>query len=690
MIISIDVESALKRRALIIALVSWAGLSSAAAKVELPEIHKNWLDMVDPIMTSAEREVFLQLRTDSDRDRFIRFFWKQRDPYPDTPENEFSKEYTARVEFADRNFGIGSHKKGHLTERGTFYLLLGPPLERQRFATHSEIWPMELWFYKGEEQYGLPPYFYLIFYQPEGIGDYRLYYPGIEGPEKLVIPSLYGESLRRTNAVEIIKKVSAELSSAATNYVAGQRGYGMSSLSSEAVIAGVRELKEKKFSSGYARSFLGFKDYVETEYTDNFLASDFKVRIFRTNGQNYLHWTLEPERMSFELRGGVYLAQFELLLRLEDPEGALVYQSQEEIPLRLNEEQYRGHERRRFAFQDVLPVAEGAFKIHLLLKNKTGRDFTSVEARVAVPDGAGPRLGDLLLSHGQGTVPDAERSRIKPFAFQGIQFNVSARDDFIPGETMVCFLQGAGLEGSAGRSVVFGIHALDGQLLTAADRKPLADVLGPDGALGTARFDLAGLKPGYYEVRASIEDAGGRPVLGAKAPFVLLSQPVAVSPWTYARVRDAFPDAEALTIVATQYFMTRRYDNAVPLLERAVAAKDRPGARLLLARTMFALNRFRDSLSAAGPVYEASADREAAKVMALDWAGLKDWAAALVYLEKLMEGATEVGVLNLAAECHLELGRPEQAAALLEKSLSLAPDQPAARALLERARKKGD
>ncbi len=677
----------MRRRLPVIVLILAAALSGLAAKDELPTVYRDWLAMVDPILTSTEREIFLQLKTDADRDKFIRFFWKQRDPFPDTPENEFTKEYMVRVDFADRNFGIGSHKKGHQTERGYFYLLLGPPLERQRFATQSEVWPLELWFYKGEERYGLPDYFYLIFYQPEGIGDYRLYYPGVEGPEKLVVPSLYGQSLQRTNAIAIIKKVSAELSSAATSYIAGEKNYGLSSLSSEAVIAGIKELKDKKFSDTYARSYLDFKDFVETEYSDRFLGSDFKVRLFRTNGQAYLHWTLEPERINFELRGGVYLAQFELFLRLEDPDGNLVYQAQEEIPLRLNEEQYRSHERRRFAFQDVLPVVEGTFKISLLLKNKTGRDFTSVEARVVVPGGPGPRLGDLLLSHGQEPVPDAERTRLKPFAFNGLQFAVSARDEFTPQETMVCFLQGVGLEGLAGHTIGFGIYTLDGQVAAAADPKVLKDVLGPDGGLGTARFNLAGLKPGYYEVRASVSDGGGRTVLGAKAPFILLAQPVAVIPWTLAKVRDAFPDPDGLTVLATQHFMMRRYDQATPLLERALALKDSPETRLLFAKTLFALNRFRDSLAAANPLYEARGDREAAKVMALDLAGLKDWASALGYLEKLMEGATEVGVLNLAAECQIELGRPEKAIPLLEKSLSLVPGQPAARALLARARK---
>ncbi len=87
-------------------------------------------------------------------------------------------------------------------------------------------------------------------------------------------------------------------------------------------------------------------------------------------------------------------------------------------------------------------------------------------------------------------------------------------------------------------------------------------------------------------------------------------------------------------------------------------------------------------------VYDRGGDRESAKVMALDHAGLKDWTAACRLLEKLMAEATEIPVLNLAAECHLALGHPEKALPLLQKSLALAPDQPAVRALEEKAKKR--
>src|SRR4030042_4714604 len=123
-----------------------------------------------------------------------------------------------RVRFADLNFGRGSFKRGSHSERGLFYLILGKPMERNFFTTFSELWPMELWFYKGEEKYGLPPFFYLIFYQPQGMGDYRLYYPGVEGPEKLVIPGVGARSVTRASAIQAIRQSSSELAGAAQSH----------------------------------------------------------------------------------------------------------------------------------------------------------------------------------------------------------------------------------------------------------------------------------------------------------------------------------------------------------------------------------------------------------------------------------------------------------------------------------------
>ncbi len=103
------------------------------------------------------------------------------------------------------------------------------------------------------------------------------------------------------------------------------------------------------------------------------------------------------------------------------------------------------------------------------------------------------------------------------------------------------------------------------------------------------------------------------------------------------------------------------------------------------AQAHLALGRYQEALSAARPLAEAPGGREAAKIVAAAYAGLKDWAAAVAVLEKLMVEATEASVLSLAGECYIRLGQPGKALPLLRKSLDIEPDQPAVKDLLQNA-----
>ena len=661
------------------------------SKSDLIPAHKEWLETVAPIITKTERGVFLKLRTPEERDKFIQFFWKQRDPRPDTAENEFYKEYMERVRFADQTFH-DSFKKGSQTERGYYYLLLGPPLERTSYTTNSQIWPLELWFYKGDQQYGLPPYFYLIFYQPEGIGEYRLYSPGVEGPEKLVISSLYSGTLDRNTAFQLIKKINAELARASLSYLPGDQPYGLTSFSSDTVIVSIRSVPERKFSDAYARSYLDYKDFVETDYSDNYIQSSFKVKVFKSSGQFFIHWSCEPEKVSFAQQNETYSASFELILRMEDFQGNPILEKQEEIPLKLNAEQYKKHERQHFAFQDILPAIAGKYKFFILIKNKTAKDFSSFDTEVSVPEEDGsPLVSNLLLYQARERVLDAQKNNLKAFSFAANQYLFNTRNEFTPQGELGCYLQVYNFQvkpENSVASVLFEINSLDSKSVVVSQRKPLGEVLSSDReGMDIGPFSLSTLKPGYFEVEVSLLDASGRKLLSRKEGFVILAQPYLVLPWVYSRLHNPFPNSEGLYFLSSQYFIVQKYEKARNLLEQAMRLKDEPRIRLLLAKSLFALKQYQDSLTHVVPVYQATHNREAAKVIALNYTGLKDWSSALIYLNKLLEEATEVGVLNLAAECYLNLNQPEKALPLIQKSLELNSAQPAVKELEEKAKK---
>jgi hypothetical protein len=69
---------------------------------DLAPQYQEWLHLVAYHIQPVERDVFLQLRSDRDRDIFIETFWKQRDPTPGTPENEYKDELIKRFQYVNQ------------------------------------------------------------------------------------------------------------------------------------------------------------------------------------------------------------------------------------------------------------------------------------------------------------------------------------------------------------------------------------------------------------------------------------------------------------------------------------------------------------------------------------------------------------------------------------------------------------
>jgi len=140
-----------------------------AKKTDLPERYKKWLEEeVVYIMSPIEKEVFLKLKTDRERDLFIEAFWKHRDPTPGTPENEFKKEHYSRIRYVNHFFGRQAPRPGWRTDRGRMYIILGEPNDIQRFEGKTQVYPTEIWFYQGKTNLGLPPGFNIVFFK-EGV-----------------------------------------------------------------------------------------------------------------------------------------------------------------------------------------------------------------------------------------------------------------------------------------------------------------------------------------------------------------------------------------------------------------------------------------------------------------------------------------------------------------------------------------
>jgi Ca-activated chloride channel homolog len=76
-----------------------------------------WLDDVALLIGTAEREAYLQLPGEAERQEFTRRFWEVRDPFPQTERNELQEAWTARLAEA-RRWQPGDDRSRALLLRG--------------------------------------------------------------------------------------------------------------------------------------------------------------------------------------------------------------------------------------------------------------------------------------------------------------------------------------------------------------------------------------------------------------------------------------------------------------------------------------------------------------------------------------------------------------------------------------------
>ncbi len=100
-----------------------------------------WLEEVESLLTERERQAFAELARDYQRRLFINRFWQVRDPFPETPQNEFRDTWELRVDLARERFG------GLAGQRAQAMLLIGPPDRILPSACAHLLRSMEIWVY---------------------------------------------------------------------------------------------------------------------------------------------------------------------------------------------------------------------------------------------------------------------------------------------------------------------------------------------------------------------------------------------------------------------------------------------------------------------------------------------------------------------------------------------------------------
>lgn len=119
----------------------------------MPDPYRKWLDEEAVYIIHAdEREAFLRLGSDQERQQFIAQFWLRRDPAR-SPPNTFREEHYRRIAFANNRFGF-AETAGWRTDRGRIYITFGAPDQLEERKDAATAIPSERWRYRYIERIG--------------------------------------------------------------------------------------------------------------------------------------------------------------------------------------------------------------------------------------------------------------------------------------------------------------------------------------------------------------------------------------------------------------------------------------------------------------------------------------------------------------------------------------------------------
>jgi len=542
---------------------------------ELPEKYRIWLEEVDYIIIHTERDVFLRLTTDRERDLFIEAFWKHRDPVPETVENEYKIEHYRRLSYVNRVYAAAG-KPGWKTDRGRIYVLLGEPKEVRVFQGSDSYYPSEVWYYQGIKNPNLPPAFYLLFFQKSRIGDYVLYDPVTDGPWSLFAGhDLEGNLVGNyEEAYAKLENIEPHLASVSLSLIPGESASNIPSLASSLLLSTIEDAGRENVKDLYANKFLAYKEFIETDYSTNFIESEYQVYINRArSGVHFVHFSIELQQINMINHGGIITADLQLNCIVIDESRNPIYQFEEIITLRLKEDQFKMIRQRPLCIAEAFPLIPGNFRIMVLLKNTVSKEFCSFEKELTIPSIIDkPLIGPMLLAF-NAVQTSSINGENRPFVFcHHILYSQSNRV-FLRNDKFYVFFQIEGLllqdlkksyvtfnffkEGKEVLFMKFPIVKYD-----LVPNMPIANVF--------ETFSLDGLESGYYTVYVSLLNEEGNEIANNKEQFVISPLAYLPRPWVHSKSIVDSGESQTSFIIGQQSMNSEKIEEALSWLEKAL------------------------------------------------------------------------------------------------------------------------
>jgi GWxTD domain-containing protein len=356
---------------------------------ELDTPYKQWLsEDVIYIISPAERQAFLQLETNEEREQFIEQFWLRRSATPDLPDNDFKEEHYRRIAYANEHFASGI--PGWKTDRGRMYIMWGPADEVESHPTggtydrpmdegggSTTTYPWETWRYRYME--GIGENIIWEFVDPTSSGEYHLTMDPSEKDALLHVP---GAGLSLLEQMGMASKTDRFTRSDGTNLPTALGGTPSSMdefnrLDQYAKVQKAPPVKFKDLEAIVTARIV--RDQLKFTWRTDFM----KV----TNDTVLVPVTVQVpnNQLSFANKDGVYSATLNVFGRVSSLTGRVVQTFEDPVSRDFPESLYQQSVKLQSIYQKAIPLRPGLYRLDIVIKDVKSGNVGVVNTRLQVP-----------------------------------------------------------------------------------------------------------------------------------------------------------------------------------------------------------------------------------------------------------------------------------------------------------------
>ncbi len=501
---------------------------------ELDSAYRQWLtEDVTYIISPDERNAFLQLDTNEEREQFIEQFWLRRSSNPDLPENDFKEEHYRRIAYANEHYASGI--PGWKTDRGRMYIMWGPADEVESHPTggtydrpmeegggSTTTYPWETWRWRYLE--GIGENIILEFVDPSGSGEYHLTMDPSEKDALLHVP---GAGLSMMESMGMASKADRFTRSDGTNLPTTMGGTpaSMNEFSRLELYAKVNKPPEVKFKDLEAVVTSRIvRDQVHFSWRPDFL----KV----TNDTVLVPVTIQipNSQLSFQAKDGIHSATMNIFGRVTTLTGRVVQTFEDAVSKDFPDSLFQQSLKLQSIYQKAVPLRPGLYRLDLVIKDVQSGNIGVVNSRLQVPRYEDDKLdaSSLILADQIEHVP-AKQIGSGQFVLGSSKVRPRLEGDFTTADKLGIYMQIYNLkpdDKTHKSSATFQYTVKKGkeQIMqfkeTSAEMKQTGDQVTIERLL-----PLSTLLPGKYSLEVNATDTLSNQTISKTADFTVKASP---------------------------------------------------------------------------------------------------------------------------------------------------------------------